>query len=249
METKAIEQCGSFWGSVLELAELATHQARSLGIDAGKINERLIRYYTTEGVISKPDRLGREAAYHYRHLLELLAARRLTQEGASLAAAKSFNSGSSNADLEAALTGSLETQIRTAGQKVNALRLQTTQPKAENGVPEGFALDATFLKIEHQLAHLSEQQNMAVKEMIGSIQEQSYRREDNEKKREAMLYEAMCRLDESRDMSRRMYEGMQEAVHELRNEVLGLRDEFRYLREAMERSLVNLPAQSGQVKL
>jgi DNA-binding transcriptional MerR regulator len=49
-----------------------------------KLTDRLIRYYSAQGVLDKPDRLGRDAAYNFRHLLQLLTARRLSSKGISL---------------------------------------------------------------------------------------------------------------------------------------------------------------------
>lgn len=48
-------------------------------------NERLVRYYTTIGLLDRPSELrGRTAYYGRRHLLQLLAIKRLQGEGVSL---------------------------------------------------------------------------------------------------------------------------------------------------------------------
>lgn len=46
-----------------------------------ELNPRLVRHYTTERLVSAPERRGRQAWYHSRHLLELLALRRLMADG------------------------------------------------------------------------------------------------------------------------------------------------------------------------
>ncbi|UQN09732.1 MerR family transcriptional regulator [Deinococcus sp. QL22] len=46
-----------------------------------EVNARLVRHYTTQGLLSAPRREGREARYTRRHLLELLALRRLMADG------------------------------------------------------------------------------------------------------------------------------------------------------------------------
>lgn len=92
-----------FWGTGPELAERAKVLSKALGVKSEKITERLIRYYATEGVLDKPDRLGREAAYHFRHLLQLMVARRLVDEGVTLVAVKKFNLDKSTEELEQAL--------------------------------------------------------------------------------------------------------------------------------------------------
>ncbi len=43
-------------------------------------NERLIRGYVTEGILPKPERIGREAIYNYKHLIYFLACRDLLSE-------------------------------------------------------------------------------------------------------------------------------------------------------------------------
>ena len=64
----------SFSGNAADLASLAVDcaQGMRLPVDASKTNERLVRYYVTAGVLDRPDRVGRDAAYGYRHLLQML---------------------------------------------------------------------------------------------------------------------------------------------------------------------------------
>ena len=46
-----------------------------------EVDPRLVRYYTTQGVLESPLRVGREARYTVDHLLQLLALRRLLADG------------------------------------------------------------------------------------------------------------------------------------------------------------------------
>ncbi|TSA82156.1 MerR family transcriptional regulator [Deinococcus detaillensis] len=48
-----------------------------------EVNARLVRHYTTEGLLPAPRREGREARYGRLHLLSLLALRRLMADGLS----------------------------------------------------------------------------------------------------------------------------------------------------------------------
>jgi DNA-binding transcriptional MerR regulator len=48
-----------------------------------EVNPRLVRHYTTIGLIDRPARVGKEARYGYRHLLQLLVLRRLLSDGYS----------------------------------------------------------------------------------------------------------------------------------------------------------------------
>src|ERR1700738_4259168 len=75
--------------------ELSTQVALALSVDyAGQANgqvrdvpdRRTIRYYTTLGLLDRPARLrGRTALYGRRHLLQLVAIKRLQARGAALA--------------------------------------------------------------------------------------------------------------------------------------------------------------------
>lgn len=68
-------------------------------------NERLVRYYTTLGLLDRPAELrGRTAYYRDRHLLQLLAIKSLQARGQSLQAVQARLAGQSNAAL-AALIG------------------------------------------------------------------------------------------------------------------------------------------------
>ena len=46
-----------------------------------EVAPRLIRHYTSQGMLDEPLREGREAKYVYRHLLQVLLVRRLLTEG------------------------------------------------------------------------------------------------------------------------------------------------------------------------
>lgn len=68
-----------------------------------EVNPRLIRQYTTSGLIDAPLKEGREARYTYRHLLQLLVARRLLAEGYATAVSHKLMAGQPDHGLEAML--------------------------------------------------------------------------------------------------------------------------------------------------
>jgi len=78
-----INEHQSFSGNATDLANLASQCARYLGLpgDLDKINERIVRYYVTEGLVERPERIGRDAQYDYKHLLQFLAGRFLVESG------------------------------------------------------------------------------------------------------------------------------------------------------------------------
>jgi hypothetical protein len=59
----------------------------TLADDAGSANERLVRHYVQVGVLTAPEREGREALFGLRQVVEFLAARYLLKDGWPLAKA------------------------------------------------------------------------------------------------------------------------------------------------------------------
>lgn len=57
----------------------------ALADDAGSANERLVRHYVQVGVLTAPEREGREALFGLRQVVEFLAARYLLRDGWPLA--------------------------------------------------------------------------------------------------------------------------------------------------------------------
>lgn len=57
----------------------------TLADDAGSANERLVRHYVQVGVLTAPEREGREALFGLRQVVEFLAARYLLKDGWPLA--------------------------------------------------------------------------------------------------------------------------------------------------------------------
>lgn len=75
------------------------------GAPSGRVRDvpdrRTIRYYTTLGLIDRPAELrGRTALYGRRHLLQLVAIKRLQARGLSLAEVQAELTGASDAELE-----------------------------------------------------------------------------------------------------------------------------------------------------
>jgi DNA-binding transcriptional MerR regulator len=79
-----------------------------------EVNPRLIRQYTTWGLVDVPYKEGREARYAYRHLLQLLVTRRLLAEGYGTAVIHKLMAGQDDGALEAMLSGG--TQVTMAAE-------------------------------------------------------------------------------------------------------------------------------------
>ena len=94
----------------LTIDQLGEKVAEALSVDyAGPKNgqirsipdRRTIRYYTSLGLIDRPAQMkGRTALYAQRHLLQLVAIKRLQAQGLSLTEVQKRLAGASNAQLE-----------------------------------------------------------------------------------------------------------------------------------------------------
>jgi len=81
------------------------------GRAADDVNPRLVRFYTTEGLLPEPHKEGREARYVYDHLLALLLVRKLLAEGFGSAAIRKVLSGRRRAELEALLQDEVRVEL------------------------------------------------------------------------------------------------------------------------------------------
>src|SRR5512137_2383529 len=73
---------------------------------AETVNERALRYYISEGLIDKPsDREGNAALYSYRHLLQILAIKRLQASYLPVRRIREIVPESSNPQLEEIICG------------------------------------------------------------------------------------------------------------------------------------------------
>lgn len=155
------------------IGELAERAAGLLGAGPrhnGRVrdvpNARLIRWYTTIGLLDPPlTRRGRVALYGRRHLLQLVAIKRRQAEGLSIAAIQAELAGATDGMLErvSGLSGSADTSTGTStdhavdaaaftsGPAVRAApgtdpgvtegsghTIGDTTPDAAGGAPEGF---------------------------------------------------------------------------------------------------------------
>jgi DNA-binding transcriptional MerR regulator len=89
-------------GTAKDLADICNRTLTTiptLSAEAGAANERLIRHYVQAGVLSPPQREGREALFGQRQLLEFLAARHLLHDGWPLSKVAELLRGTDHAAL------------------------------------------------------------------------------------------------------------------------------------------------------
>jgi hypothetical protein len=93
----------NFEGGIDDLASTAEKALAAIGMGEGdlSLNARLIRDYTQRGILSRPERQGKEAVYGYQHLVELVAARMLLSDGWPLAKVSEYVTSAKLSELEA----------------------------------------------------------------------------------------------------------------------------------------------------
>lgn len=98
------------------------------------VNPRLIRHYTSQGLLDEPLKEGREARYIYRHLLQVLLVRRLLAEGYGASAIDQLARSQSNTDLENLLQGGVQLTVTPANPALTYLQ-QLQQRSASSPSP------------------------------------------------------------------------------------------------------------------
>lgn len=206
------EEFRGFWGTVAELTERAKVLSKAMGLKSEKLSERMIRYYAAEGVLDKPDRLGREAAYHFRHLLQLLNARRLVDEGVTLGVISKFNLSKSTEELEKAL-------LKPSKDEAKAV----TEMYREVAVgPKDFSVDRTHADAMKDVLINIEMMKQNIAQESEELQKNRYQIESLIKHLNEMQYEFYKRMEceqaEMRHMVMSTLERMTQMVERQRME-------------------------------
>jgi DNA-binding transcriptional MerR regulator len=115
-------------GDVLVASGVAQVDARVTELP----DARAVRYYQTVGLLGKPLRYdGRQAVYGYRHLLELVAIKRLQAGGFSLAQIQRALAGATTERLEAALAEAVaEAPAGASDGALDGSRLAAAPPRS-----------------------------------------------------------------------------------------------------------------------
>lgn len=101
-----------------------------------EVNPRLIRQYTTWGLVDAPYKEGREARYTYRHLLQLLVTRRLLAEGYGTAVINKLMAGQDDGALESMLAGGAPMPVASEPSVNPAMAfLQGLAPRSRSAAP------------------------------------------------------------------------------------------------------------------
>jgi len=162
----------SFWGTSEELLDRSWRLAKALSLNYAKINLRLVRYYTTEGVLDKPDRLGREAAYNTKHILQLILARQLAEKNTPLESIKLLTQRLSVEQLINKIQTPIE-EVKDEIKKISFERIKSTQllvqKKPENSA---FDLENRLSKIEVEVINNLTKEIECLRYDLGSFKDQ-----------------------------------------------------------------------------
>jgi len=85
--------------------ELLPRYLPAQSADKAAVSVRLARYFQTHGLLDEPFKTGREARYGARHLLQLLAVRRLMAQGYSTSSLSNLLRGASDDALQRLIEG------------------------------------------------------------------------------------------------------------------------------------------------
>jgi DNA-binding transcriptional MerR regulator len=86
-----------------------------------RVNPRSIRNYTSLGLIDEPHKSGKYAQYHYRHLVQILAVKKLLAQGYGTTTIERLLVAKSDRELESLLTGGVELQVQTTNPALDYL--------------------------------------------------------------------------------------------------------------------------------
>ena len=115
-----------------------------------EVTPRLIRHYTTLGMLDEPLKDGRYAVYTYRHLLQILVVRRLLAEGFGANAIDRLATQRDNTELENLLAGGVQLSVSTANPALAYLqqiqKKQSSVPAAS--VPPAPPMESANLKTD-----------------------------------------------------------------------------------------------------
>lgn len=99
------------------------------------VTPRLVRHYTSQGLLDEPLKEGREARYTYRHLLQVLLVRRLLTEGYGASVINNLARSKTNSDLEALLQGGVQLTVAPANPALAFLQqVQQRQPEVARSI-------------------------------------------------------------------------------------------------------------------
>jgi DNA-binding transcriptional MerR regulator len=240
-----IQSHKAFWGPIAELIERARLVSKGMGLSSEKMTDRLIRYYAAQGVLDKPDRLGRDAAYNYRHLLQLLTARRLSEKGVSLEIIGRHNLSTTTELLETGLIKPVQ------------MDAFITPPRSEAGVtvPKTFpASSVAIVDVLSEVRAIRDQFNKdheALRKVREVVDEFASQLKEFHVGLEGIKVELEAVVRLVKTGMEKMYQSEDKFEYMLEKNLSAHNEKFNYLVEGIERverTLFKIEISSGQAK-
>ena len=139
-------------GTAAQLATQVNELLPLVGLeaDAGSANERLVRYYVAEGILTEPESRGRERMFGFTQIIEFLIARQLLKDGWPLAKIRELIR--SSAGIEGLLELGSPSRTPTAAERaVASIQEYSVPPSADSSFSGSGARFATRESI-HRMA-------------------------------------------------------------------------------------------------
>ncbi|WP_373479223.1 MerR family transcriptional regulator [Geminocystis sp.] len=176
------------------------------------LNSRLVRSYTTSGLIDEPIRQHRYAFYTYRHLLQLLLVKRLLSDGIGAAAIGDLLTSKTNEELKGLLIGGIQIHITTAHPSLTQIS-QDFGSNFKNPTNQNKSINATTTTNQDSnsnsaldfLADLKGKRSQSSSTLTGEIKRDNFKLSNQNKNTMSALNDNndgdMSALNEDEDMS------------------------------------------------
>lgn len=106
-----------------------------------EVTPRLVRHYSSLEMLDEPLKVGREARYTYRHLLQMLLVRRLLASGYGASAINQLATSKDNSELEALLQGGVQLTVTPANPALAFLQQIQQRQSSDAQPPKAAAPD------------------------------------------------------------------------------------------------------------
>jgi hypothetical protein len=232
----------NFTGNATALCEAALVCAQSLGLelDEDKTGERLVRYYVAEGVIDRPERVGRDAAYGWRHLLQFLTARRMAQAGTALSVVAQHNAAATTKALEEGLSRPLPTAAELLVSGFLGVAGKAGRTGKASAPPASFALRSGKAP-----SHTPARPQLAWPDVLDEMRQMTAtlmsRMDQLEKRQESYAASSLMppamHVAEVRHYSRASTEELEMEVHRLESLARRLHELTQHMHESTERQI------------
>jgi len=236
-----------FIGNSEELARTAMIAANGLFLpgDHDKINERLVRYYVTEGLVTRPTRIGRDAEYGYLQLLQFLGSRFLVEQGYPLAKVAPYIQALSNDQIEDMLMNKHKpslAELLVAGYKNPSSKSRSAEHSIEKSVIRPKRSLKDFLDDDENEDRFIQHQKSPI---ISKMENQGHKAKDDFSSShltsiESSIHEINHKLMQIKDQMKHQQMDVQFAIRQLQSAI----EEFsNFINKSLEIS------QEGSIKL